>query len=291
MILPRCEFLEPETIAEASIMLNKGGGMASLIAGGTDLLVNMKKNLIKPVSLVSLASLSELNNINFNESDGLSIGSMVTVAKIAGSDTIKERFPALAAAAGKLGSLQIRNRATIGGNICSARPAADLIGPLMAYDATVTISDGTQERSEMLENIFIGPGETLISDDEILTGIHMNTPETHTGASYIKFCIRKSMEIPIVSVTSVLTFKDMVCTSARLVLGAVAPTFVRCPISEDLLTGQVITEEFALQTGQLTAGFCNPITDIRASADYRRHLVQILIGRSIMEAVASAASS
>lgn len=290
MILPRCEFLEPETIAEASAILRMSGGMASIIAGGTDLLVNMKKNQMQPASLISLSSLKELHYMHFDEKNGLDIGSMVTIAELAKSSIIKERFPTLAIAAGKLGSLQIRNKATIGGNICSTRLAADLIGPLMAYKAGVKFSNGKQERSEMLENIFLGPEELLIFEDEILTNIHLNTPDAHTGDSYIKFCLKQAIEIPIVSVTSVLTVKESVCLSARIALGTVAPTFVRCPIAEDLLTGQVITKELAKQTGQLTAGFCSPISDNRASADYRRHLVQVLIERSIMEAASNAAS-
>lgn len=288
MIQPQFEFLEPETIAEACTILRKSGGIANIIAGGTELLVSIKKNQIQPASLVSLASLKELHHIHFDEKNGSDIGSMVTVAELATSDIIKQTFPALAAAAGKLGSLQIRSKATIGGNICSARPAADLLGPLMAYGAVVKFSNGKQERSEMLENIFLGPEEMLILDDEILTGIHLDTPDAHTGDSYIKYCLEQE-EVPIVSVTSVLTIKESVCTSVRIALGAVSPNFVLCPIAEDLLTGQVITEELARQTGQLTAGFCSPVSDSRSSADHRRQLVQELIERSIMEAASNAA--
>jgi CO/xanthine dehydrogenase FAD-binding subunit len=287
MMIPKCELHEPESIAEACRLLSISGGGASLIAGGTELLVNIKKGLIRPVSLISLASAKELNNLSFDEKNGLSIGSMVTVAELAASDVTKQKYPALSVAANKLGSLQIRNRATIGGNICSARPAADLIGPLIAYGATVTISNGKRVRIELLEDIFTGPGEILIFYDEILAGIHLEIPAPGTGTSYIKFGSRKAMEIPVVSVTSVLTLKDHVCLSARIVLGAVAPTFIRSPMAEDLLTGKIISEELAQQVGQLTAEFCNPISDTKASADYRRHLVQVLISRSVMEAVSA----
>jgi carbon-monoxide dehydrogenase medium subunit len=290
VILPEYDYLEPATIAEACAMLNKGNGKAAIIAGGTDLLVNMKKSLVKPDSLVSLASLTGLNKIQFDERNGLSLGPLVTVAQVNGSDIIRDRFPALHIASGKLGSPQVRNRATVGGNICTARPAADLIGPLMAYGATVSISNGKKERSELLENIFKGPGQTTLAGNEILTGIKVKTPAAHAGASYIKYGIRKVMEISVVNVTVVLTFKDLVCTSARVILGAVAPTFLRFKTAEDTLTGQKITNELAQQTGRLAADYCRPISDIRASAEYRRELVKALTARGIIQAMSTAHS-
>ena len=288
MIEPQFEILEPETVAEACAILRKSGGMSNIIAGGTELLVNIKMNQIQPAPLVSLASLKELHHIHYDEKTGLDIGSIVTAAELATSDIVKRKFPALAAAAGQLGSLEIRDKATIGGNICSSRPAADLIGPLMAYSAMVKFSNGKQERSEMLENVFLSPEEMLILDDEILTGIHLGTPDAHTGDSYIKYCMEQDDE-PVVSVTSVLTVKESACTHIRIALGAVVPNFVLCPIAEDLLIGQVITEELARQTGQLIAGFCSPLSDNRASADYRRQMVQELIEKSIMESASNAA--
>jgi aerobic carbon-monoxide dehydrogenase medium subunit len=288
MMEPQFEFLKPETVAEACAILKKSGGMVNIMAGGTELLANIKEKQIQPASLVSLASIEELHYINFDEKNGLDIGAMATIAELAASDIIRQKFPALTTAAGQLGSLEIRDKATIGGNIFSSWPAPDLIGPLMAYGAMVKFSNGKQERSEMLENIFLGPEEMLILYDEILTGVHLDTPEAHTGDSYIKYCLEKEDE-PIVSLTSVLTIKKSVCTSIRIALGAVVPNFVLCPIAEDLLIGQVITEELARQTGQFIAGFCNPVSDSRASADYRRQLVQELIEKSIMEAVSKAA--
>jgi aerobic carbon-monoxide dehydrogenase medium subunit len=288
MMQPQFELLEPETVAEACAILKKSGGMVNILAGGTELLANIKKNQIQPASLVSLASLKELHHIHFAEKTGLDIGSMVTVAELATSDIIEQTFPALAAAAGKLGTLEIRNKATVGGNIFSSWHAPDLIGPLMAYGAVIKFNNGKQERSEMLENIFLGPEEMLILYDEILTGINLNTPDAHTGDSYIKYCLEQE-EAPIVSVTTVLTVKESACTSVRIALGAVVPNFVLCPIAEDLLTGQVITEELARQTGQLIAGFCSPVSDKRASADYQRQMVQELIEKSIMEAASNAA--
>jgi carbon-monoxide dehydrogenase medium subunit len=287
MIEPQFEFLKPETIGEACAILKKSVGMVNIIAGGTELLANIKEKQVQPASLVSLSSIKELHYIHFDEKKGVDIGSMITVAELATSDIIRQIYPALAAAAGQLGSSEIRSKATIGGNIFSSWPVADLIGPLMAYGAMVKFSNGKQERSEMLENIFLGPEEMLILYDEILAGIHLDTPEAHTGDSYIKYCLERKDE-PVVSVTSVLTVKESVCTSIRIALGAVVPNFVLCPIAEDLLIGQVITRELAQQTGQFIAGFCQPESDDRTSVDYRRQLVQELIEKSIMEAALKA---
>jgi CO/xanthine dehydrogenase FAD-binding subunit len=288
MMEPEFELLKPETIAQACAILKKSGGTVNIIAGGTELLASIKEKQIQPASLVSLASIKELHYINFDEKNGLDVGSMVTVAELAISDIVRQKYPALATAAGQLGSLEIRSKATIGGNIFSSWPAADLIGPLMAYGAVVKFNNGKQERSEMLENIFLGSEEILILYDEILAGVHLETPEAHTGDSHIKYCLDREYE-PVVSVTSVLTVKESVCTSIKIALGAVAPNFILCPVAEDLLTGQVITRELAQQTGQFIAGFCNPVSDSRASADYRRQLVQELVAQSIMEAASKAA--
>lgn len=284
MILPKYEFLEPLTVHDLFSSLKNYGDKAKIIAGGTDLLVNMKKKAIKPDAVISLAKIPELDKIQFNEGKGLVLGPMVTISQIAESSIIKDKYSILSQAAGKLGSWQIRNRATVGGNICTARPAGDMIGPLIAYGARVKITGSGSEREELLEKIFVGPGKTTISPQEILTEIIVNTPEANTGASYIKYGIRRAMEIAMVSVTAVLSFKKGTCTSASIVLGAVAPTFVRCSRSEEMLTGEKITTAIAEKAGQAAATFCSPISDIRGSADYRRQLVRVLTKRSILEA-------
>ena len=133
--------------------------------------------------------------------------------------------------------------------------------------------------------MFKGPGQTTIGKGEFLAGITIKSPAANTRYSYIKYGIRRAMEIALVSVTSLITLENNTCRSARIILGAVAPTFIRCPITEEFLTGKNLTEEVAGQAGQLAVDACSPITDIRASADYRRHLVQVMVKRSLLEAV------
>jgi carbon-monoxide dehydrogenase medium subunit len=282
MILPRFELAEPTSIQEACEILKKSSN-AKVIAGGTDLLVNMKKKVIIADTLVSLDKIGELKDVSFSGESGITLGSMVRIADIAASPQIKEKYPILAVAAGKLGSPQVRNRATIGGNVCSARPAADTIGPLMAYEATARIAGPSGVREEAIGKIFKGPGQTTLARDEFLAAITIKAWNKNTGGSYIKYGIRRAMEIALVSITSLLSIENGACRTARVVLGAVGPTFIRCPVTEEFLTGKTITEEIAQQAGMLAMNACTPITDVRASADYRRQLVRALVKRSLME--------
>ena len=284
MILPRFQFKEPETLKEAFEIAEQNRGDVAFIAGGTDLLVNMKKKVVGYKVIISLEKLPDLMVMKYSGEKGLTMGAMTRISDLEDSPMIKEKYPALATAAGCLGSPQIRNRATVGGNICTARPAGDMIGPLIAYGATVRLVNSKGERLQRLEELFLGPGKTKIKDDEILVDIHLNNVTAKTGASYIKYSLRKAMEIAMVNITTVLTFKDDFCESARVVLGAVAPTYIRSYQAEDTLAGEPFSEENAAQAAILAVGCCQPITDNRASAEYRRNLVEVLTGRSIREA-------
>jgi CO/xanthine dehydrogenase FAD-binding subunit len=282
MILPRFELLEPTSVKVVCDILQRNND-TRVIAGGTDLLVNMKKKVIMAGTLVSLDKISELKDVSYSGKTGLTMGSMVRIADVAESPIIKTNYTILATAAGKLGSLQIRNRATIGGNICSARPAADTIGPLIAYGAVARIASPDGAREEAIETIFKGPGQTTIRKGEFLTAITIKSPEENTVSSYIKFGVRRAMDIAVVSVTSLITLKNGTCSLARLVLGAVAPTFIRCLKAEEFLLGKDLSEDVAEQASQLATEASRPISDFRASADYRRHLVQVLVKRSLLE--------
>lgn len=284
MILPRFQFKEPETLIEAFEIAEQNRGKAAFIAGGTDLLVNLKKKAVNYNLIISLERLADLTAIKYSDEKGLTIGAMTRIGDLEDSSMVKEKYPALATAAGVLGSPQIRNRATIGGNICTARPAGDMIGPLIAYGATVRLVSNKGARLQRLEELFLGPGKTKIKEDEILVDIQLNAVNAKTGASYIKYTLRKAMEIAMVNITTLLTFKDDLCESARIVLGAVAPTYIRSYQAEDALAGEPFSEENATQAAILAAECCQPISDNRASAEYRRNLVEVLTRRSIKEA-------
>jgi carbon-monoxide dehydrogenase medium subunit len=284
MILPKFELLEPTTVEEVCSALQSYDN-ARVIAGGTDLLVNLKKKVFTADTLISLDKVSSLKEISFSPEKGLSLGSAVRIIDVVNSSVAREHFPALATAAGKLGSWQIRNRATLGGNVCSARPAADTIGPLIAYGAVARIAGPKGTREEAIETIYKGPGMTTLGKGEILQAILLKTPQKNSRAVYAKYGIRQAMEIALVSVTVQVNLENSTCSSGRIVLGAVAPTYIRCSKTEEFITGKPITEETAEQAGQIASESCAPITDIRASADYRRQLVKVLVKRNLLQAV------
>jgi carbon-monoxide dehydrogenase medium subunit len=265
-------------------MVETNKGDAILMAGGTDLLVNLKRKVISAKIVISLEKIDSLKQIDYSESSGLTLGSMVRISELAETPLIHQNFPLLAIAANKLGSPQIRNRATVGGNICTARPAGDTIGPLLAYGAEVQLVRGQESRWEPLSKFITGPGKTTRKDGEVLAAIKIKPFAAHTGVSYIKYGVRKAMEIAMVSVTTALTFNGDECQKATIVLGAVAPTFIHSTQAEESLTSGKITPAAAEKAAALAAGNCKPITDVRASAEYRRELVKVLTKRGILEA-------
>ncbi len=293
MILPRFDFIEPVSIKEACSILQQKMGKAVIIAGGTDLLVNMKrKKITEPEVIISLAKIPQLRETSYSDGDGLKMGSMVIISELAESKTIIDNFPLLSNAASQLGSTQIRNRATVGGNISSARPAADTLGPLIAYGAKLKLVGTQGERFVSLEAFSTAPGKTVSGPSEILTEILIRTPSPKSSGSYVKFGARRAMEIAIVNVTALITFDSdsRRCKEARIVLGAVGPTFVRCLEAEEVLAGNEITADLAAQAGIIASRSCSPISDIRGSAEYRKMLVEALTKRTVMEACSITAS-
>jgi len=284
VILPRFQFLEPETFEEVQHIVEKNKSDAVLMAGGTDLLVNLKRKVINAKIVISLEKIGSLKQIDYSQTAGLTLGAMVRISELSETPLIKQKFPLLAIAANKLGSPQIRNRATIGGNICTARPAGDTIGPLTAYGAELLLIRGKESRWEPISKFITGPGKTNRKDGEVLAAIRIKPFANHTGVSYIKYGVRKAMEIAMVSVTTALTFSGDECKQATIVLGAVAPTFIRSVEAEEALRLKKVTPAAAEEAAALAASGCKPITDVRASAEYRRDLVKVLTKRGIMEA-------
>lgn len=289
MLLPRFDFHEPTTIDEACRALAELDGEARAIAGGTDVIVNMKKRLLSPKHLVSLSRIPDLQEIS-PENGGLMIGPCMTAAEMAQSGRIGKQFSALATGAASLGSPLIRNLATIGGNLGSARPAADFPPPLMVYDARVFLKKTSGERIVPLNNFFRGPGQTVMKQDEILTQVLLDEPPPFSGAAYIKLGIRKALEISLVNAAAFLALDgpNGAIASARVVLGAVAPVPMRAPSAEQALIGEKPDERIFLKAGEAAARDSSPIDDFRGSAEYRRAMVTVLVQRVLKEALTNA---
>jgi CO/xanthine dehydrogenase FAD-binding subunit len=285
LLLPKFEYHEPRVIADACKLLSEIGPDAKIIAGGTDILVNMKKGLLSPKHLVSLGKIPGLSEMKA-ENGRLAIGSHVIVSALAESVHIRKVFPGLHKAASVLGSPLVRNRATIGGNMVTARPAADLPPPLMALSARLKLHSPGGERELPLEDFFLGPGETVIKPDEVLVSIVLNNPPPYTGGDYIKLGHRRALEIAIVAVASRITLDrpDGVIKEARVILSSVAPKAIHALSAEKMLIGKKPSEKLFAEAAAVAETICAPIDDVRASAEYRCAMVEVLTKRTLMGA-------
>jgi carbon-monoxide dehydrogenase medium subunit len=282
------DYSAPETIDEAVSLLKAAGGSARPLAGGTDLVVQMKERATRfpyPATIVSLDRVSELRGVDFSETDGLRIGAGATMTDVASHPAVRERYAALAEGAGVVGSLQTMNMATIGGNVCNAAPSADSVPPLLVYDAEAVIVGPDGRRTLPIAEFFRGPGETALAPDELLAELRLAAPVAETGAAYERNTPRKQMDIAVVGVAVALTLSGDTIERARVALGAVAPTPLRSASAEAALQGQTANAETFAKAAEAAAKDSSPITDLRASAEFRRHLVKVMTARLLAEAV------
>jgi carbon-monoxide dehydrogenase medium subunit len=258
------------------------GKVVKPLAGGTDLIVNMRKGTVSPDNVISLAKIERLAIMGC--SNGLlRIGACRKISELLQSDELAVSFPALCLGANSFGSPLIRNLATIGGNLVSARPAADMPPPLMAYGAKVLLKNASGERQVSLKEFFRGPGLTVMKPDEILTEISIKKPPPNAGSGYIKLGVRKALDISIVNVAAFIVLDDgkKMIRSARLVLGAVASTPMRAFKAEKRLIGEKPSGALFIRVGEEASTECGPIDNFRGSAEYRRAMVAVLTRRAL----------
>ena len=277
------EFFEPTTLAEASRLF--AAEHAQLLAGGTDLVIGMKALTETPQSVISLQKIAGLAGIT-RDGGGVSIGAMTKVRDIELSDEIQNGYTALAEGAAEIGSIQIRNLATVGGNIAHASPAADTVAALLALDAQVDIASADGERSVPIDTFFTGPGQTVLRAGELITRFRL--PNLASGSHYIKHKIREVMDLAFIGVAAAVEMANGTITGARIGLAAVAPTPIRAREAEALLAGKSLTDALLAEAGEAAAAACSPISDLRCSAEHRREMVDVLTRRTVQEAVARA---
>ena len=287
------EYHAPTSLNEAISLLQEHGEAARPLAGGTDLVVQMKENATKfaaPAHIVSLLRVPELGGIEFSESEGLRIGAGATMSQVADSPIIRERYRAIAEGAALVGSIQTMNMATVGGNLCNAAPSADIAPPLLAFEAEAVIVGPSGRRKLVLEEFFLGPGKTALAADELLAEVRVPSPPPGTGSAYDRHTPRKQMDIAVVGVAAALTMAGERIERARVALGAVAPTPVRAPEAEAALEGQAPSDELFARGAEVSAAECSPIADVRGSAEFRRHIVRVMTERMLKEALDRARS-
>jgi carbon-monoxide dehydrogenase medium subunit len=283
------EYLEPKSLREAVALLARFKNRAKILAGGTDLIGALKRGWVRPQYLINLKRIKGLNRIGFTRKEGLKVGALVTWAEILSSQPIARFYPLLREGASVIGCPQIRNLGTIGGNICHASPAADSAPALMVYDAKCVIKKQGRERIIPIEDIFGGVQKISLKPGEILTEFRLPPPDPGLRGCYLKFSPRKAMDLPIVGVGVLVRAERGTFQDVRIALGAAAPTPIRARKAEKLLSGKPISAEWILKTAKEAAAEAKPISDLRASAEYRRALVQELTFRAISRSLPAAA--
>ena len=284
--LPRFEYVQPKSIDEALSLLAQHKGKARPIAGGTDLLPKMKRREITaPAYVIDLKALPNLDYIKYDDKKGLSLGALTTIHAIETSPVIQQKFSILAQAASTMAAPQVRNRGTVAGNICNAVPSADSAPPLLTLEAKLKLMSHKGERILNIEDFFTGPNETVLTDQELLAEIQIPPLPSNSRGIYLKLSPKRSMDLATVGVAAVVIREDGLCKDIRIALGAVAPTPIRAKRAEDILRGQRFSDELIERTAQTAAEESRPIDDHRASADYRRGMVQALVTRAINQAL------
>ena len=274
------DFTAPATLEEALRIKQQRGADARVIAGGTDLILRMRDSVFSPALLIDLRRTS-LDAISLT-SDEMRLGAYVDMSQVLASADITRMFPALPSACREFAGPPIRNRSTLGGNIVNASPAADLVPPLIAYDASIVLSSAGGDRVLPLAEFFVGPGQSIIEPEEILTEIRLPVMPSITAATFIKLGQRRSMAISQVNLATRLTLDESATVSdARIVLGAVAPTPIRAPAAEGILTGKQLSDELLEQAAAEAGQEISAIADVRASQAYREQMTEVLVRRAL----------
>jgi CO/xanthine dehydrogenase FAD-binding subunit len=258
-----------------------------ILAGGTDLLVQLREGRRKASVLVDIKNVQEANQLSYDPQSGLTIGAAVPCYRIRQEAAIARLYPGLIDAVELIGGVQIQGRATLGGNLCNASPAADSIPALIVYGAICTIAGPDGMRQVVVEDFCTAPGQTVLEHGEFLVSLRLPPPKPRSGAHYLRFIPRNEMDIAVVGAGASLTLDESrtVITSARIALGAVAPTPLFIPEAMDYLSNREIAPESILEAARMAQTASRPITDLRGTAAQRRHLVGVLTRRALEKAI------
>jgi aerobic carbon-monoxide dehydrogenase medium subunit len=285
----RFDLAMPESVDDCVKTLVGRPAGAKLLAGGTDLLPQMKNGMLKPAWVVDLSRVAELQKLAV-EGGELHIGAAVTARTLELDKRVTGRYASIAEGGALLGSVQVRNLATVGGNLCNAAPSADMAPPLIALDAVAVIAGPKGRRRVPLAEFFTGARGTVLGADELLVELVVPDPGACSGGQYLRHTPRRELDIAVVGVASQLTLADGKCAKARIALAAVAPTPVRATTAEQALQGQALTPELIERAAGLAVDAAHPIADQRGSIAFRRHLVRVLTRRTLTTALARASA-
>jgi len=287
------DYATPQSVADAVVLLNEHGKNALVLAGGTDLIVQLRENRRRAEVVVDIKGISEANELSYDVSTGLTIGAAVPCYRIYGDAAIAAAYPGLMDATSLVGGTGIQGRASLGGNLCNGSPAGDTIPPMIVLGGVARIAgpDGTREVA--VEDFCTAPGRTVLAKGEFLISLHFPTPEVHSGAYYRRFIPRNEMDIAVVGVGASVVLCDdhSRFVSARIAVASVAPTPLFVRDAGDALTGQAVSDESIQKASEIAQAAARPISDMRGTAEYRTHLTGVLTRRVLNGAVQRAKES
>lgn len=285
------DYAAPKTVAEAVAILSDQGERARCLAGGTDIVVQVREGKRRDVDvLVDIKQIPELNELAFDPKMGLRIGAAVPCYRIYEHHQISKAYPGLIDAVALVGGIQIQSRASLGGNLCNSSPAADTIPALIALETTCVIAGPRGTRDVSVENFCTGPGKNVLARGEFLVTLKLPPPKKRSGAAYLRFIPRNEMDIAVAGagVSVQLDDQGQRCTAARISLAAVAPTPLLVPEAGAALVDGTLNDSLIEKAATLAQAAARPISDMRGDADYRRHLVGVLVKRALQTAITRA---
>ena len=281
------EYIAPKSAEEVATLLAGKNGDARILAGGTDLLVQLREGRRKAKLVIDVKNIPELTQITFESQNGLRIGAAASCSQICSDENVSRHYPGLVDGIGLIGGVQIQNRASVGGNLCNASPAADSIPALIVHNAVCNIVGSNGTRTLPIEEFCTAPGQNALQTSEFLASIIVPTPKEKFGASYLRFIPRNEMDIAEVGAGAsvVLDSDGRRFVSARIALGAVAPTPLFASDAGAFLSGKEVTHENVKEAARMAQSIAKPITDLRGTAEHRKHLVAVLVERTLDKAI------
>ena len=279
------DYESPHSVREAVDLLNEAGDRAKPMAGGTDLLVQLRAGRWDADIVVDVKNIPELNEITYDPEQGLTLGAAVPCYRIYGNNAITNAYPGLIDCASLIGGTQIQGRASLGGNLCNSTPSADSIPAMIALGATAHIAGPSGTRDVAVEDFCTGPGSNVLGRGELLVSIHFPAPRSEMGANYIRFIPRNEMDIAVAGAGVSVILENGNIKSARVSLASVAPTPLYVKAAGDALAGKPATAENIQIAAEIARDAAKPITDMRGTAEYRTHLCEVLTRRALTTAI------
>jgi carbon-monoxide dehydrogenase medium subunit len=285
--LKAIDYAAPRTLAEAVSLLSEHGERARILAGGTDILVQVREGKRDLDLLVDAKHIPEVNELSYDPKRGLHLGAAVPCYRIYEHAEIARTYPALYDAVSLVGGIQIQSRASVGGNLCNASPAADTIPALIVHEAVCIIAGPAGQREVPVEKFCTAPGRTVLGRGEFLVRLRLPVPRPNSGSCYLRFIPRNEMDIAVVGAGAALTLDEKLtkCITARIALAAVAPTPLLVPEASGALVGRPLDGSDIDKAAALAQAAARPISDMRGTAEYRRHLVGVLVKRALRGAL------